>query len=108
MGTVAFEDLPDISDSTPGDMNNISNAFVTTDDFMEGAGYDIPAGSNVYLTVSNKWDVLTGSPVSGVKGDAETDFRQGNVNITKDNIGLQSVDIYVDDGILHLPSKILR
>ena len=32
------------------------------------------------------------SLVSGVKGDAETEFRNGNVNLTKANIGLGNVD----------------
>ena len=33
-----------------------------------------------------------GTKVTGVKGDAESSYRQGNVNITKANIGLGNVD----------------
>lgn len=33
----------------------------------------------------------SGGAVTGVKGSAETAYRQGNVNITKDNIGLNNV-----------------
>lgn len=37
-----------------------------------------------------KWS--NGSSLTGIKGDAETDYRTGNVNITKENIGLENVD----------------
>lgn len=36
--------------------------------------------------------VSGGGAVSGVKGDAETEYRSGNVNITAENIGLGNVD----------------
>lgn len=87
MGTVSFANLPAVSSASAGDMYNISDEFVTTSDFVEGAGITEPAGSNVYKTESGKWDVLAGSPVTGVKGANETTFRRGNVNITPDNIG---------------------
>lgn len=57
LGTIPFADLPSVSDSVPGDMWNISDAFTTTADFEEGVGTDYPAGCNVYLTNNNKWDV---------------------------------------------------
>lgn len=87
MGTVSFTNLPAVSSASAGDMYNISDEFVTTSDFVEGAGITEPAGSNVYKTEAGKWDVLAGSPVTGVKGANETTFRRGNVNITPDNIG---------------------
>ena len=87
MGTVSFANLPAVSSASAGDMYNISDEFVTTSDFVEGAGITEPAGSNVYKTEYGKWDVLAGSPVTGVKGANETTFRRGNVNITPDNIG---------------------
>lgn len=92
MGTVAFEDLPSLEDAVGGWMYNISNEFTTTDDFKEGAGHVIPLGANVFKTFDGFWDVLAGSPVTGVKGNAETSYRRGNVNITKANIGLGNVD----------------
>ena len=91
MGTVSFEELPSPTGATEGDMYNISNEFVTTDDFEEGAGVSVPLGSNVFCTTNKKWDVLAGSPVTGVKGDSESTYRRGNVNITKSNIGLSNV-----------------
>lgn len=90
-GTVAFANLPSLASADAGDMYNISDEFTTTADFVEGAGHVIPLGSNVYKTVNNLWDVLAGSPVTGVKGDSEVNYRSGNVNITKANIGLGNV-----------------
>ena len=91
MGTVTFENLPELSVSSAGDMYNISNAFVTDERFKEGSGNIIPLGSNVYKTTDGFWDVLTGSPVTGIKGENEQTYRRGNVNITKENVGLGNV-----------------
>ena len=68
-------------------MYNIADQFTTTTGFKEGAGNIIPAGSNVYLTIDRYWDVLAGTPVTGVKGAKEAYYRRGNVNITPANIG---------------------
>lgn len=87
MGTVKFAELPTLSSATAGDMYNISDEFVTTTDFKEGAGNTQAAGTNVYKTFDGMWDCLAGSPVTGVKGANETSFRRGNVNITPENIG---------------------
>lgn len=92
MGTINFSSLPPLSSVSNGDMYNISDEFTTTDDFKEGNGNIIPAGSNIYKTADEKWDVLAGTPVTGIKGNAESTYRKGNVNITKDNIGLENVD----------------
>ena len=92
MGTVMFEDLPSLVDVSEGYMYNISNQFVTTSEFKEGAGTIVPIGSNVYKTSDGYWDVLAGTPVAGVKGENESSYRIGNVNITKENIGLGNVD----------------
>lgn len=87
MGTVAFASLPALTAVTAGDMYNISDEFTTTEDFKEGAGGIIPAGANIYKTSDGKWDVLAGTPVTGVKGAKETAYRRGNVNLTPANIG---------------------
>ena len=92
MGTVMFEDLPPLVDVSEGYMYNISNQFVTTSEFKEGAGTIVPIGSNVYKTSDGYWDILAGTPVAGVKGESESSYRTGNVNITKENIGLGNVD----------------
>lgn len=90
MGTVAFANLPALSEADGGSMYNISDQFTTTAEFKEGAGNTIPAGANVYKTEDGKWDVLAGTPVTGVKGSAESEYRRGNVNITAENVGAVS------------------
>lgn len=90
-GTIIFSNLPDLADASEGDMYNISDSFTTTTDFKEGSGNIIPAGSNVYKTSDGKWDILAGTPVVGVKGNAETTYRRGNVNITAQDIGFEIV-----------------
>ncbi len=92
MGTVTFANLPVLSEVAGGSMYNISDQFVTTSDFKEGAGNTIPAGANVYKTEDGKWDVLAGTPVTGVKGSAESSYRRGNVNITAENVGAVSLE----------------
>ena len=87
MGTVAFANLPALSEADGGSMYNISDQFTTTAEFKEGAGNTIPAGANVYKTEDGKWDVLAGTPVTGVKGSAESEYRRGNVDITAENVG---------------------
>lgn len=87
MGTVAFANLPMLSETASGSMYNISDQFTTTNEFKEGAGNAIPAGANIYKTEDGKWDVLAGTPVTGVKGSAESAYRRGNVNITAENVG---------------------
>lgn len=64
-GTVAFADLPALAAENVGNVYNISNAFVTTADFVEGAGVSHGAGVNVAIVeVSEgvyKYDALAGS-----------------------------------------------
>lgn len=62
-GSVAFASLPPLSTAQNGDVYNITTAFVTTADFVEGSGKSYPAGSNVVcvsVSGSKKWDVLSG------------------------------------------------
>lgn len=104
MGTVTFANLPNITSATEGDMYNISDEFTTTDEFKEGGGNVIPAGSNIYKTTDGYWDVLAGSPVTGVKGNVETTYRRGNVNITPENIGALAIDGDSSDNITSFES----
>lgn len=97
LGTINFADLPNTANATSGDMYNIADQFTTTTDFKEGAGNIIPAGSNVYLTIDRYWDVLAGTPVTGVKGAKEAYYRRGSVNITPTNIGAVAEDGNISD-----------
>lgn len=86
MGTITFEQLP-LQTKQKGFMYNISNAFDSDDTFKDGGGIHYPAGTNVYYTPDGLWDCFAGSLVSGIKGNSESKYRNGNVNITPANIG---------------------
>ena len=63
-GTITFANLPSPSASNEHYVYDISDAFVTTADFKEGAGHSHPAGTNVAcIEVSTgvfKWDCMAG------------------------------------------------
>lgn len=73
----------------------ISTDFVGATSSVDGAAGRVPApesgDENKYLRGDGTWSSVTGG-VTGVKGNAETDYRNGNVNITPANIGLGNVD----------------
>lgn len=48
-GSVAFADLPQPGADTLGFVYNVTDAFTTTDRFVEGAGKAYPAGTNVVV-----------------------------------------------------------
>ena len=104
-GTVLFSELPNIANVGDGWMYNVSDEFTTTSDFKEGSGLTIPAGSNVYKTVDGYWDVLAGSPVTGVKGANETTFQRGNVNITADGVGAVAIGGDTADNVISFVSS---
>ena len=96
MGTVTFANLPALTSAVEGDMYNVSDQFTTTASFKEGSGNIIPAGANIYKTADGYWDVLAGSPVTGVKGNAENIYHRGNVNLTPANLGITVVNNTAD------------
>lgn len=66
-GSIAFASLPTLSASVLNNIYNITDAFTTTSDFVEGAGVSYPAGTNVAIintgTDANpvyKYDTYTG------------------------------------------------
>ena len=75
---------PDLVSETP--LIYAASAATTT----EGRVYPVALDSNNKLAVNVPW-VNTDS-VTGVKGDSESSYRTGNVNITAANIGLGNVD----------------
>lgn len=90
MGTVAFADLP-TTDIVDNAMYNVSDAFTSDERFNDGGGIYYGPGNNVIWTAEGKWDVTASSSVTGIKGEAEEEYRVGNVNITAENIGLGTV-----------------
>lgn len=63
-GSIEFSSLPVPSAAEEGKVYNISDAFTTNENFVEGAGQSYPAGTNVVCINSTdgayKWDVLAG------------------------------------------------
>lgn len=64
-GSVEFASLPELGASEEGKVYNVTDAFTTTENFIEGAGKTYPIGTNVVCVDSDdagtyKWDVLSG------------------------------------------------
>ena len=63
-GTLAFASLPAPSADLLGNVYNVSDAFTTDDQFVEGEGLSFPAGTNVVVIETTdsayKYDVLAG------------------------------------------------
>ena len=66
-GSIAFASLPALSADVLGNVYNITDSFTTTADFVEGAGDNYPAGTNVAIvdigtggSHNYKYDVLSG------------------------------------------------
>lgn len=103
MGTIEYAELATLKANNvvaAGYLYNISDNFTTDDTFKRGAGIAYEAGTNVYYTADGYWDCLAGATVTGVKGDSETSYRKGNVNLTAENIGaISTADIATVDEI---------
>ena len=97
-GTKAFSELAPATDlvaAKVGFMYNISDAFTTTSDFVEGAGHSIPAGANVYIanpsTGVYKYDIFAGMyDLSGYALKSEMAITDVSGDSTKKNIQLKS------------------
>ena len=64
-GSTMFSFLPSVGADQEGKVYNIIDEFTTTEDFVEGAGNQYPAGTNIVCIDSDdagtyKWDVLAG------------------------------------------------
>lgn len=62
-GSIAFASLPALSSVAVGDVYNVTDAFTTTADFVDGASKKYPAGTNVVcidVSGAKKWDALSG------------------------------------------------
>lgn len=70
-GSIAFNQLPSLTADYLGFVYNITNAFTTTSDFVEGQGVSYGAGENIVIvntgSQSNpvyKYDVMSGDTSS--------------------------------------------
>ncbi len=88
-GTITYAELIELKNSgavAAGYLYHISDDF-TTDENFRVSGKMCGAGTSVYYTVDDQFDVFVGTTVAGVKGENETEYRTGMVNITLENIG---------------------
>lgn len=64
-GSIAFKSLPTAAAGNKGWVYNVTDAFITTAAFVEGAGHAYAAGTNIVCvdagSGSYKWDVLAGT-----------------------------------------------
>lgn len=94
-GSVAFANLPSLSASVLGNVYNVTDAFITTSDFMEGAGKSYPAGTNVVVVEAGnsvyKFDVLAGwVDLSGLVPSSRTINNKAlssDINLTASDVG---------------------
>ncbi len=82
-GSLAFEELPDLADVKRGWMYNVSDEFMTTDDFLGGADFYYPPGTNVCAILNDgvlKWDCF-GGEMSGylMKRDFESTLAEAKI-----------------------------
>lgn len=88
-GTITFAELIELKNNGAvgaGDLYHISDDF-TTDENFRVSGKVCGAGTSVYYTVDDKFDVFVGTTVAGVKGEKESGYRTGMVNLTPENVG---------------------
>lgn len=96
-GSVAFANLPTLSKTIEGNVYNLTDAFTTTANFVEGAGKSYPAGTNIVCintatsgTAVYKWDVLAG--FVDLSGYVQTSRKINNKALTSD-IALSANDV---------------
>lgn len=83
-GSTTYVGLPAPSADEEGKVYNVSDAFTTDEDFVEGTGISYPAGTNVVCIDSDdagtyKWDVLSGFvDLSAYETTASVDSKLAN------------------------------
>ena len=114
-GSVAFANLPALTAANLNKLVNVTDAFTTTADFVEGAGKDYPAGTNVAIINTGtsespvyKYDAMTGLvDLSGYLqksgGTMTGDINMGSHQVTGLSTPTNNTDAatkkYVDDAV---------
>lgn len=83
--------------TTPADGGGYVTSTLTAN--AKSADITLKAGENITLTpdsTNRSIEISSASAVTGVKGNSEQTYRTGDVNITKENIGLGNVDNTAD------------
>lgn len=94
-GSVASAALPELIEANMGLVVNVTDAFTTTADFVEGAGKTYPAGTNVVVVQvgeAYKYDVMAGFvDLSGLQPKEEGKGLSTNDYTTADRTKLGGV-----------------
>ena len=114
-GSVAFANLPALTAANLNKVVNVTDAFTTTADFVEGAGKSYPAGTNVAIINTGtdaspvyKYDAMTGLvDLSGYLqksgGTMTGDINMGSHQVTGLGTPTNNTDAatkkYVDDAV---------
>ena len=114
-GSVTFANLPALTAANLNKLVNVTDAFTTTSDFVEGAGKDYPAGTNVAIintgtdqSPTYKYDAMTGVvDLSGYLqksgGTMTGDINMGSHQVTGLSTPTNNTDAatkkYVDDAV---------
>lgn len=99
-GSVTFANLPALGASVLNNLYNVSDAFTTTADFVEGAGKDYPAGTNVAIinvgtdqSPTYKYDAMTG--IIDISGFATKTDVNGLITVTSGTIATDATSVSV-------------
>lgn len=94
-GSVAFASLPALAAGVLNNIYNVTDAFTTTADFVEGAGVDYPAGTNVAIinvgtdaSPTYKYDAMPG--MIDTSGFATKTEVNGMITVTTGTIAVGS------------------
>lgn len=114
-GSVTFANLPALTAANLNKLLNVTDAFTTTADFVEGAGVNYPAGTNVAIINTGsdaspvyKYDAMTGVvDLSGYLqksgGTMTGDINMGSHQVTGLSTPTNNTDAatkkYVDDAV---------
>ena len=97
MGSCTFENLPSLVAANEGHVYNITNDFITTIDFIEGAGKNYIAGTDVAIinngTTANpiyKYDILGGAVDLTNYVEKTGDVMTGTLTMTGLTVGSRS------------------
>lgn len=109
-GSTAFADLPELSEANLGTVVNITDAFTTTDSFVEGAGKTYAAGTNVAIVKSGeayKYDVLAGFvDLSGYQQKEDGKGLSSNDFTTEEKEKLESIEIASDEEVTEMLAEV--
>lgn len=109
-GSVAFADLPALEAANTGLVVNVTDGFTTTDSFVEGAGKNYPAGTNVAVVKvgeNYKYDALSGFVDLSNYVEKETGKGLSTNDFTNDEkTKLDSIEIATDSEVTEMLSAV--